>query len=227
VLTEEKRRQWHACSTKLCQRCGKEYQPTNPNQKYCAECRPAANRTRIAAYCIDHRDKRSAYDVKYAKEHPEKGRARTARYGAAHPEKQRLWGAARRKANPEKERLRVAEYKHSHSEKVRLKEAVYKHSHPEKAVVQNSNRRAFKYSNTPISDMLTSTEWLAILAEADGHCAYCDKEAKLTLDHVIPLSKGGRHSKDNVVPACGHCNSSKGNKTLEEWNAKRLIQATQ
>lgn len=112
------------------------------------------------------------------------------------------WG----KLNPEKEGIRVS---------------LYQKKHPDKCVLHTEKRRAQKYANTPISEMLTSTEWLAILALADGHCAYCDKEAKLTLDHVVPLSKGGKHSAGNVVPACKHCNSSKGNTTLEEWNASR------
>ena len=87
-------------------------------------------------------------------------------------------------------------------------------------VLSGSKRRALKYANTLPDEMLTRGQWLAILAEANGHCAYCGKEAKLTLDHVIPLSKGGKHSKDNAVAACAHCNSSKGNRTLAEWKAK-------
>jgi 5-methylcytosine-specific restriction endonuclease McrA len=84
-----------------------------------------------------------------------------------------------------------------------------------------SKRRIAKYANTPLDEMLTSTEWLAILAEANGHCAYCGKEAKLTLDHVVPLSKGGKHSKENIVAVCTHCNCSKKDKTLEEWLMSR------
>ena len=41
---------------------------------------------------------------------------------------------------------------------------------------------------------------------------------KLTLDHVIPLSKGGSDTKDNLVPACAHCNCSKRAKDPEEFN---------
>lgn len=96
-------------------------------------------------------------------------------------------------------------------------DAKYAREHPEELCLRTEKHRALKYANTPISELLTSTEWLAILAEANGHCAYCGKEAKLTLDHVIPLSRGGKHSIANVVPACEHCNKSKGNKTLEEW----------
>jgi 5-methylcytosine-specific restriction endonuclease McrA len=46
--------------------------------------------------------------------------------------------------------------------------------------------------------------------------------------HTGPLNpawKGGKHNANNVVPACAHCNGSKGNKTLEEWWAKKQREA--
>ncbi len=66
----------------------------------------------------------------------------------------------------------------------------------------------------------TAKEWLAKCAEYDQCCAYChEKPTSLTLDHVIPLSKGGSNSIENCVPACLICNSSKGNKDLKHWHA--------
>lgn len=60
----------------------------------------------------------------------------------------------------------------------------------------------------------------------DNHiCQYCWQkfsEKKLTVDHVIPLSKGGRHEWTNVVTACSACNNKKGDKTLEKANMKLL-----
>jgi 5-methylcytosine-specific restriction endonuclease McrA len=48
----------------------------------------------------------------------------------------------------------------------------------------------------------------------DKHtCQYCGSSKHLTLDHVIPRSKGGKHSWDNVVIACEQCNSRKGDRT--------------
>jgi 5-methylcytosine-specific restriction endonuclease McrA len=47
-------------------------------------------------------------------------------------------------------------------------------------------------------------------------CLYCDKDVNrnsATLDHVIPLSKGGKTDWLNIVTSCGHCNSTKGNNT--------------
>ncbi|MBA3313521.1 MAG: HNH endonuclease [Planctomycetaceae bacterium] len=53
-------------------------------------------------------------------------------------------------------------------------------------------------------------------------CAYCDRDLKGggTLDHVIPLSRGGRTTPDNTVLACGSCNSRKGDRTPAEWAAR-------
>ncbi len=48
-------------------------------------------------------------------------------------------------------------------------------------------------------------------------CQYCGARAKdLTLDHVVPRHKGGRHTWENLVTACRACNHRKGGKTLEE-----------
>jgi 5-methylcytosine-specific restriction endonuclease McrA len=51
----------------------------------------------------------------------------------------------------------------------------------------------------------------------DHHsCQYCGSTRHLTLDHIIPLSKGGKHSWDNVVAACERCNQTKGDRTPEQ-----------
>lgn len=54
----------------------------------------------------------------------------------------------------------------------------------------------------------------------DAHtCQYCMKnfsEKELTLDHVIPVSRGGKKTWDNIVTACKSCNQKKANKTLIE-----------
>ncbi len=48
----------------------------------------------------------------------------------------------------------------------------------------------------------------------DKHtCQYCGSTKRLTIDHIIPRSKGGNNSWDNVVTACEHCNSHKGDRT--------------
>mgnify|MGYP001583955538 CR=1 FL=1 len=49
-------------------------------------------------------------------------------------------------------------------------------------------------------------------------CAYCGEKVQLlTQDHVIPITKGGNYTKDNIFPACPNCNSKKHNKDFEKW----------
>ena len=67
---------------------------------------------------------------------------------------------------------------------------------------------------------LTRGQWQSLLAGAHGVCTYCRKAAPLSMDHVIPLSRGGGHTASNVVPACKSCNSSKGNRLLSEWTER-------
>ena len=55
-----------------------------------------------------------------------------------------------------------------------------------------------------------------ILRRDKHQCQYCGNKKKLTIDHVIPRSKGGKHTWDNVVIACESCNSRKGDRFLHQ-----------
>lgn len=62
----------------------------------------------------------------------------------------------------------------------------------------------------------TFEEWIELLVQYGYKCAYCGKSfsdlIRSTQDHIIPISKGGDHTKDNIVPACLSCNCRKGNR---------------
>jgi 5-methylcytosine-specific restriction endonuclease McrA len=78
-------------------------------------------------------------------------------------------------------------------------------------------RRARKLSNRDNAAVYPQ-DWLGMLRRHCGRCAYCDRRTdRLTMDHVIPISRGGRHAIGNLMPICKHCNSSKGPKLLSEW----------
>ena len=72
---------------------------------------------------------------------------------------------------------------------------------------------------------LRQTEWWRQLLQR-GVCHYCGKQVgadQLTMDHVIPVARGGRSTRGNIVPACPACNKSKKAQTpaeriLEELN---------
>lgn len=57
------------------------------------------------------------------------------------------------------------------------------------------------------------------------HCGQKFKPNELTMDHLIPIARGGKSNKNNCVPSCKDCNTKKGYKTraelaLEELNKK-------
>lgn len=55
---------------------------------------------------------------------------------------------------------------------------------------------------------------------ASGTCYYCGARMvhkDLTMDHLIPLARGGRSTKDNLVPCCKACNTKKQNMLPVEW----------
>ncbi len=80
----------------------------------------------------------------------------------------------------------------------------------------NSSRAAHKrrMQITASESLLTADEWGQIKSTYRNLCAYCHRPRKLEQDHVVPLTKGGTHTKGNVVPACRQCNARKGAQTV-------------
>lgn len=73
------------------------------------------------------------------------------------------------------------------------------------------------------SNDLTSEHWLAIRLAWAG-CAYCGTTtAALQRDCVLPISRGGRYTLDNVVPACRSCNTSKCNDEVTGWLRRKRL----
>jgi 5-methylcytosine-specific restriction endonuclease McrA len=70
------------------------------------------------------------------------------------------------------------------------------------------------YINIPYTRIVLSRR---NIMKRDGHtCQYCGIKSDLTLDHVIPRSKGGIDTWENLVTACNRCNVRKGNRTPDE-----------
>lgn len=70
---------------------------------------------------------------------------------------------------------------------------------------------------------LSPAEWSALVA-AWGGCAYCGATGRaLQKDCVLALSRGGRYTLLNVVPACGPCNASKCNDEVTAWLRRKRL----
>ncbi|MBV6645680.1 MAG: HNH endonuclease [Cyclobacteriaceae bacterium] len=78
--------------------------------------------------------------------------------------------------------------------------------------------RIFSYINIPYRGVVLSRH--NVFKRDMNECQYCGSRQNLTLDHLIPKSKGGKSSWMNLVTACKPCNSKKGDFTPEEVGLK-------
>lgn len=96
----------------------------------------------------------------------------------------------------------------------------YREKHRERYL---SNHRICQFkrkSNIKVSDDGTATDIFLKNLYATERCAYCEAyvpDELRTIDHIIPLIKGGKHSSVNMVMACRSCNSSKRDLTSKEF----------
>ena len=90
----------------------------------------------------------------------------------------------------------------------------WRKEHPDKVTASGHRYKALKHGN---GGNLTGKEIADLRIKQAGICAYCKRGAKLTIDHVIPVTQGGLNDISNIVLCCRRCNSSKNNKTPEQW----------
>lgn len=87
-------------------------------------------------------------------------------------------------------------------------------------LVSGFRQRLRKNKQEIPKDFMKPKEMVQWLIEAPKVCAYCSvplTEKNLSIDHAIPISRGGGSGFDNLVTACKHCNLSKGALTNEEF----------
>ncbi|MBB1055252.1 HNH endonuclease [Dietzia sp. B44] len=74
-----------------------------------------------------------------------------------------------------------------------------------------------------VDNDLTAPQW-ADLLDAWSGCAYCRADGPaLQRDCVMPVSRGGRYTLENVVPACASCNASKHNSEVTGWLRRKKL----
>ena len=75
-----------------------------------------------------------------------------------------------------------------------------------------------------IAKQLRQSRWWQTLIQ-DCCCYYCQKvlqKKDVTMDHIIPLARGGLSQRQNIVPCCKSCNSKKQDKTAAEFALEKI-----
>ena len=81
------------------------------------------------------------------------------------------------------------------------------------------DERILKKERDKARELRNSSWWKR--KRSSGICYYCGRAfppADLTMDHLIPIARGGKSIKENLVPCCKECNNQKKNLLPSEWN---------
>jgi len=100
--------------------------------------------------------------------------------------------------------------------------SAYKRAHPESVQMWNAVRTARKRC---VGGDLTPSQWMEVKSLYDHSCLCCGRkepDVKLSVDHVIPVCKGGKGDASNIQPLCMPCNLRKGTKIIDYRGGKRV-----
>ena len=88
------------------------------------------------------------------------------------------------------------------------------------------SRMAKKAVKAAWDGVFTRYDWAETVRDFNYSCAYCGATPrKLHLEHFMPIGSGGKHTKDNCIPACATCNDDKHDMTPLIWLLDRLENA--
>jgi len=145
----------------------------------------------------ERKEKRREYERKYYKINRDIKLSQSSKWRALNPEKMKLLKTAWRSAN---------------KERIKLYNKEYNKNNPDKARTKLHNKRARKKLN---GGKLSENIVQKLLNFQKGKCAICRKSIKkpgFHLDHIVPLSKGGKNADSNAQLTCPTCNLKKGGK---------------
>lgn len=179
----------------------------------------ASHKEERLLYRQTHAEEIGAYKEEYRKTHREQHRICVKRYEQANQEKIIQRRTVFRVAHKEELRQKNKAYREANKEKVLAGERAYRKS--TKGKVSRINKEARRYAREK-DGRITGQQWEDLLSGQEGRCVYCgrimlrfgNEQTSASLDHVVPLSKGGPHDIQNCVLCCRQCNSEKGAKDL-------------
>ena len=189
TITRRERRARGIC------KCGKH--PLKANRSLCEKCLNKSN----------EETKRKYHDP------TAKGlaiRQRALRYAQKKFAEQKVLGIKRRqRALTPEAKVKRKTWQRENREKIRKTEKLWRTKNPERAAMAWHRRRARKLN---IEGSHTVAEWTEILERHNYQCAHCGTTERISVDHIIPISKGGTDYASNLQPLCVPCNSRKKDK---------------
>ena len=152
-------------------------------------------------------------------------------------ERNRRYQAAYRERHRDEINARKKERYSAHAQEICAKNAAYRsENYGRRLEIERDSRaknkdkwRPAKNARQSVRNRALKEDQFVILTKElqrvyRDSCYNCGSMENQTLDHLIPLSKGGRHSVGNIGTLCSSCNSSKHARTITEWkHSKRML----
>lgn len=197
----------------ICRICEREFKPRHWNQRLCSpECKREATRRAKVRYKKTQKGMES--EMRW-RANPEKARIDRKWRATSSGRKSAVEAAARYLQNHEYAKVAKREsdrkYARSNVGKIvnRAAQARYRRTARARDI-----RRIAKARRRRAEGSFSPEEWQVKLRAFGGGCAICDSTEHIEIDHIVPISRGGTNTIDNVQPLCRHCNASKGAKIL-------------
>lgn len=191
-------------------------------QLWCRSCKSTSGQ----AYYLENKDRlepiRAAWEVAnagplkvYRAEYYQANRTRLDKINAAwsksHPKERAKWSLIDYKKHKQKRLVAFKKYQEKNAESIRVQKVAYRAANPE---LFASLARAYRARKSGAEGSHTSDDIKNLFKLQRGACIYCVASIKAVyhIDHVIPLSRGGRNDRSNLQLLCPRCNMRKKDK---------------
>ena len=167
------------------------------------------------AYLIGYEKNRRKNDPEFAQKSREYRKEHIKRWKAKNPDKAKEMERKQhdRIANNPELRAKYTKYERERRQKRQKSDPAF-HEHLMDLAKRGSHKRRARIAQTGGS--YTRSEWRKLCEFYDHRCLCCGmKFQRLTVDHVLPLSKGGTNNIENIQPLCRSCNSQKHDKEID------------
>ena len=176
---------------KPCKKCGTSHWY---DSGHCVECM----KVRSKEWVEDNRSYNKQRNREYRKENTDVER-----------ERKRRW----QRENRDRINRQMREYRKENSEDINKYMREWRAANGDKAKAIVHRRRSLKKAS---GGRYSAAEWNALVSHYGNKCLGCGRDdLPLTVDHIIPIAKGGRSDIDNLQPLCRACNSRKRDKVID------------
>ena len=164
----------------------------------------------------EHKEEMLKWGREYYERNSEKQMEKTIKWREENPTK---WKKLVRKSylkNKEKIKETSKTYRKNHVEELKAQKKEYRKTEACKIATKNNNNRRRSEKIKTSNGTISTKALKELIIKQDYKCKYCNCDLDFSvknsvhLDHVVPLSKGGTHTIENVVYSCASCNLQKG-----------------